>query len=62
MDTTVWTMGHSTRPLQTFLELLAHYQLEVVDRRRQCLTSEQRTRKPTMKSSRQIRGIQIGSG
>ena len=30
MDTTVWTIGHSTRPLQTFLALLEHYQIEAV--------------------------------
>ena len=30
MDTTVWTIGHSTRPLQTFLALLANYQIEAV--------------------------------
>jgi uncharacterized protein (DUF488 family) len=35
MDSTVWTIGHSTRPLNTFLALLAHYQIEtVVDVRR----------------------------
>jgi uncharacterized protein (DUF488 family) len=27
---TIWTVGHSTRPLQEFLELLAHYQIEAV--------------------------------
>src|SRR5205807_4467765 len=30
MDSTVWTIGHSTRPLKTFLRLLARYQLEAV--------------------------------
>jgi len=30
MDSTVWTIGHSTRPLKTFLGLLARYQLEAV--------------------------------
>jgi uncharacterized protein (DUF488 family) len=30
MDSTVWTIGHSTRPLKTFLALLARYQLEAV--------------------------------
>ena len=30
MDLTIWTIGHSTRPLKTFLELLAHYELEAV--------------------------------
>jgi uncharacterized protein (DUF488 family) len=30
MDSTVWTIGHSTRPLTTFLALLAHYQVEAV--------------------------------
>jgi uncharacterized protein (DUF488 family) len=30
MDSTVWTIGHSTRPLKTFLALLAHYQVEAV--------------------------------
>jgi uncharacterized protein (DUF488 family) len=30
MSTTIWTLGHSTRPLEVFLELLAHYRLEVV--------------------------------
>lgn len=35
MDSTVWTIGHSTRPMKTFLALLAHYQVEaVVDVRR----------------------------
>jgi uncharacterized protein (DUF488 family) len=35
MDLTIWTIGHSTRPWKTFLELLTHYQLEaVVDVRR----------------------------
>jgi uncharacterized protein (DUF488 family) len=35
MASTVWTLGHSTRPLNSFLALLAHYQLEaVVDVRR----------------------------
>jgi uncharacterized protein (DUF488 family) len=35
MDATIWTIGHSTRPLHAFLELLAHYRLEgVVDVRR----------------------------
>src|ERR1017187_10816320 len=28
MGSTIWTIGHSTRPLQAFLELLAHYRLE----------------------------------
>ena len=27
---TVWTIGHSTRALEAFLELLAHYRLEAV--------------------------------
>jgi uncharacterized protein (DUF488 family) len=27
---TVWTIGHSTRPLDAFLEVLAHYRLEAV--------------------------------
>jgi uncharacterized protein (DUF488 family) len=26
----VWTIGHSTRPLETFLALLAHHQIEAV--------------------------------
>jgi uncharacterized protein (DUF488 family) len=30
MDTTVWTIGHSTRPLPSFLALLADYQIEAV--------------------------------
>lgn len=30
MSSTVWTIGHSTRSLKTFLELLAHYRLEAV--------------------------------
>jgi uncharacterized protein (DUF488 family) len=31
MDLTIWTIGHSTRPLETFLEeLLTHYQLKAV--------------------------------
>ena len=30
MDSTIWTIGHSTRPLDAFLELLAHYRLEAV--------------------------------
>jgi len=30
MDLTIWTIGHSTRPLKTFLELLTRYQLEAV--------------------------------
>ncbi len=30
MDSKVWTIGHSTRSLKTFLQLLAHYQLEAV--------------------------------
>ena len=30
MDLTIWTIGHSTRPLKTFLDLLARYQLEAV--------------------------------
>ncbi len=30
MSSTVWTLGHSTRPLKAFLELLARYQLEAV--------------------------------
>jgi uncharacterized protein (DUF488 family) len=35
METTVWTLGHSTRPLETFLALLAHYRIEaIVDVRR----------------------------
>jgi uncharacterized protein (DUF488 family) len=28
--TTIWTIGHSTRPLDAFLELLAHYRLEAL--------------------------------
>ncbi len=32
---TVWTIGHSTRPLEDFLQLLAHYQLQgIADVRR----------------------------
>lgn len=27
---TIWTIGHSTRPLKTFLELITRYQLEAV--------------------------------
>jgi uncharacterized protein (DUF488 family) len=35
MDSTVWIIGHSTRPMKTLLALLAHYQVEaVVDVRR----------------------------
>jgi uncharacterized protein (DUF488 family) len=35
MGSTIWTIGHSTRPLQAFLELLAHYGLEgIADVRR----------------------------
>ena len=30
MGSTVWTIGHSTRRLDAFLELLAHYRLEAV--------------------------------
>jgi uncharacterized protein (DUF488 family) len=30
MDTAVWTIGHSTRPLETFLALLAHYKVAAV--------------------------------
>src|SRR6476646_655981 len=27
---TIWTIGHSTRPLDVFLDLLAHYGIEAV--------------------------------
>jgi uncharacterized protein (DUF488 family) len=30
MNSTVWTIGHSTRPLETFLALLEHYRIEAV--------------------------------
>ncbi len=30
MGSTIWTIGHSTRPLNAFLELLARYRLEAV--------------------------------
>jgi uncharacterized protein (DUF488 family) len=30
MDSTIWTIGHSTRPLETYLGLLAHYRIEAV--------------------------------
>jgi uncharacterized protein (DUF488 family) len=30
MGSTIWTVGHSTRPLDVFLELLAHHRLEAV--------------------------------
>ncbi len=30
MNSTVWTIGHSTRPLNTFLALLEHYEIEAV--------------------------------
>jgi uncharacterized protein (DUF488 family) len=30
MDATIWTIGHSRRPLNPFLSLLAHYRLEAV--------------------------------
>jgi uncharacterized protein (DUF488 family) len=30
MNATVWTIGHSTRPLNEFLRLLAHYRIEAV--------------------------------
>jgi uncharacterized protein (DUF488 family) len=30
MSLVVWTIGHSTRPLETFLALLEHYQIEAV--------------------------------
>ena len=29
-NVTIWTIGHSTRPLPSFLNMLAHYQLEAV--------------------------------
>jgi uncharacterized protein (DUF488 family) len=29
-ESTIWTIGHSTRPLKTFLAILAHYRLEAV--------------------------------
>jgi uncharacterized protein (DUF488 family) len=29
-DSIVWTIGHSTRPLETFQAMLAHYQIEAV--------------------------------
>ncbi len=30
MGSTIWTIGHSTRPLDAFLDLLAHYRLEAI--------------------------------
>lgn len=30
MTSTLWTVGHSNRPLDAFLELLAHYRLEAI--------------------------------
>lgn len=30
MGSTIWTIGHSTRPLDAFLELLDHHQVEAV--------------------------------
>ena len=30
MNSTVWTIGHSTRPLKTFLALLEHYRIDAV--------------------------------
>jgi uncharacterized protein (DUF488 family) len=30
MNSTVWTIGHSTRPLEAFLALLNHYQIDAV--------------------------------
>ena len=30
MTSTIWTIGHSTRPLHTFLQLLAQYRIEAV--------------------------------
>src|SRR3984885_12686752 len=30
MNSTVWTIGHSTRPLKTFLSLLEHHRIEAV--------------------------------
>jgi uncharacterized protein (DUF488 family) len=30
MNSTVWTIGHSTRPLETFLALLEHHRIEAV--------------------------------
>ena len=30
MASTIWTIGHSTRPLDAFLELLAHFRLEAL--------------------------------
>jgi uncharacterized protein (DUF488 family) len=30
MSLTVWTVGHSTRPLPDFLEVLAGYRIELV--------------------------------
>ena len=30
MTSTVWTIGHSTRPLDTFLQLLVHYRIEAL--------------------------------
>lgn len=30
MAATIWTIGHSTRPMDEFLQLLAHYRLEAV--------------------------------
>ena len=36
MGSTIWTIGHSTRPIDAFLELLAHYRLEAVADVRRC--------------------------
>ena len=30
MDSTIWTIGHSTHPIEKFLDLLAHYRIEAV--------------------------------
>ena len=30
MDSTIWSIGHSTRPLKTFLAILAHYEIQAV--------------------------------
>jgi len=38
---TIWTMGHSTRPLDAFLELLAHFRLEALENVR-CFPGSQR--------------------
>jgi len=53
---TIWTIGHSTRPLDAFLELLAHFRLEALANVRRFLVTKHIVVRPYTSPVRVVRG------